>query len=132
MNEFNDVKQETIRFLKFGLVGISNVLVALCIYYLFLYFGTHYILANTIGYIVSVFNSYLWNSKFVFKHDHRQKMNKLIKTYLAYGVTYCINSICLWLLVDIMDISDTLAPILVLFIVVPINYIMSRFWVYTK
>lgn len=132
MKKLDNVKQEAIQFVKFGLVGVSNVVVALSIYYLFLYLGMHYIFANTIGYVVSVFNSYVWNSRFVFKHDHREKTSKIIKTYLAYGATYCVNSFCLWLFVDILNISNTLAPILVLFIVIPINYIMNKCWVYKK
>lgn len=119
-----------LQFIKFGIVGVSNVAVALAVYYLLKACGMNYILANTIGYIISIVNAFLWNSTFVFKSSLDKKKIKFIKTFIAYGVTYFINTLSLWIFVDIVKISETIAPLMVLVVVIPINFIMNKCWVY--
>lgn len=118
------------QFIKFGLVGVSNVAVALAIYYLLKFFGMNYILANTIGYVISIVNAFLWNSTFVFKHSLDKKKTKFIRTFIAYGITYFINTLSLWIFVDIVNVSETIAPLIVLIIVIPINFLLNKRWVY--
>ncbi len=56
------------QFMKFGIVGLSNTAISLGIYYLFIWINRNlYLIGNAVGFIVSVLNSYFWNSKFVFK-----------------------------------------------------------------
>lgn len=119
-----------LEFIKFGVVGVSNVAVALAVYYLLESFGMNYILANTIGYVISVVNAFLWNSTFVFKSSSDKKKTKFIKTFMAYGITYFINTLSLWVLVDIVKLSETIAPLMVLIIVIPINFTLNKCWVY--
>ena len=35
-----------VQFIKFGMVGVSNTVVSLATYYLFTFFGVHYLIAN--------------------------------------------------------------------------------------
>ena len=46
--------KSVVQFIKFGIVGISNTLIALAVYYLLLRFGALYLIANTISWVVSV------------------------------------------------------------------------------
>ena len=61
------MKSEICQFIKFGLVGISNTLVAYVTYSLCVYIGIHYLIANAIGFFISVLNAYYWSDRFVFK-----------------------------------------------------------------
>ena len=55
-----------IQFLKFCVVGLSNTVISLAVYYIILYFGAHYVIASILSFIISVLNAYYWNYKYVF------------------------------------------------------------------
>ena len=62
-----------VQFIKFGMVGVSNTVVSLATYYLFTFFGVHYLIANALGFVTGTLNAYYWNSKFVFKEEAKEK-----------------------------------------------------------
>ena len=66
------------QFIGFGLVGVLNTTIGLVIYYLFIWVNTDwYIWGNMVGFVVSTFNAYIWNSKFVFKDkNHVDDLSK--------------------------------------------------------
>jgi putative flippase GtrA len=118
-----------IQFIKFGIVGISNTLISLTIYYLLIYFNLNYIIANTIGFVCSVINAYIWNSKYVFISDvERNIFRSFIKVFISYGFTFLLGTILLYLWVDVLNISKFLAPIINLFITIPLNFLLNKLW----
>lgn len=124
-----------VQFLKFGIVGASNTLVSMAIYYLLLFFGIHYIPANTAGYIAGTLNAYYWNSKYVFKKEDgevRSARKSLFRSFLAYGVTYLISTALLYIWVDIFGISDKIAPIMNLVITTPLNFLLNKLWAFKR
>ena len=54
------------QFVKFGIVGVSNTAISLCVYEICIHLGLHYVLSNGIGLVVSVINAYYWNNRCVF------------------------------------------------------------------
>ncbi len=57
-----------IQFLKFGIVGVSNTLIAFAIYTLLLkVFGVWYIAASAIGFAVGAVNGFLLNRRWTFQ-----------------------------------------------------------------
>ena len=119
------------QFVKFGVVGVSNTLLALTIYYvLVLIFGINYILANTAAFAISVLNAYYWNSKYVFKQSTNSMSKRLIKVYVSYGITFFISTGLLFLMVDIIGISEVVAPIINLSVTVPLNFLLNKFWAF--
>lgn len=118
-----------IQFIKFGIVGISNTLISLTIYYILIYLNINYIVANAIGFVCSVINAYFWNSKYVFKSDiERNIFRSFIKVFISYGFTFILGTILLYLWVDVLDISKLLAPIINLFITIPLNFLINKLW----
>ena len=124
--------QGFMQFVKFCLVGVSNTAISLGVYYIFLIIDPSlYIIGNAAGFVVSVLNSYFWNSRFVFnKKDEAGKT--IIKTFAAYGTNLLLGTVLLYLFVDILHISEYLAPLLNLFITVPLNYFLNKKWVMKK
>lgn len=123
--------QFVIQLIKFGLVGLSNTAVSLAIYYLLVYLDIHYILANLAGFVVSVLNSFYWNRKYVFKSSGNIA-SSLVKTFISYGFTFVLGSLLLFIMVDLVEISAYIAPILNLLVTIPLNYMMNRFWAFRK
>ena len=54
-------------FVKFCLVGVTNVGIFYTIYYILLKLDVNYLLANTFACLIAILNGYIWSSKFVFK-----------------------------------------------------------------
>lgn len=159
-------KSSVIQFIKFGLVGIFNTLVNYLVYVFFVALGVHYVIANTLGFIISVLNAYFWGSRFVFKEDETKEKRVwwqvLLKTYASYALGFGINTVLLILWIDMLrigvyfgfvgdiigwasgflsflpksmtadEISEIIAPILNMFITVPINFVINKFWAYRQ
>lgn len=117
------------QFLKFGIIGVSNTIISLSIYYLLLNFGINYILANIVGFIISVLNAFFWNNKYVFKNSLNKK-NKVLKTYISYGITFVLSNLLLFIFVNFLGISKIIVPIMNLVIITPINFILSKYWAF--
>ena len=82
-------KEVLVQFIKFGIIGASNTLVSTSIYYVFIWIDPKlYFLGNVVGWIVSVFNSFYWNNRFVFKNSEFSWWQKLLRTYMAYGGSF--------------------------------------------
>lgn len=123
-----------LQFLKFGLVGVLNTVIAYVVYLFFIMVGIHYMFSNLIGFTVSVINSYYWNSRYVFKVDGQRAWWKtLAKTYISYaGTGIVLSSLLLFLWVDVFGIMEEVAPLLNLLFTVPINFVVNKFWAYQK
>lgn len=134
----------TVQFVKFGLVGVSNTLVYWVCYSLLVRFGCHYALANGIGFVISVLNSFLWNSLFVFRKDDgkndeektdagkkRSTAAALVKTFISYALTgLVLQTFLLHLLIDIAGISAYIAPLLCVCVTTPLNFLLNKFWTF--
>ncbi len=155
-----------IQFIKFGLVGVSNTAVNYIIYLIFVSLGVQYLIANAIGFFVSVLNAYFWGSRFVFKEDDTKQKRVwwqvLLKTYASYLLGFFLNQILLWVWIDLTDIgqyfmftgdiinacigvvgiapkqftsgdlSQIIAPVINIFVTVPINFVINKFWAYRQ
>lgn len=126
------VKKTILQFVKFCLVGAVNSGVSLVIYYIFTAIDERmYIVGYILGYVISIFVAYLLNKVFVFEQKKNTGHAKLlVKIYLVYGITLAIGSGFILLQTDILGISKKIAPIINLFLTVPINFILNKFWVF--
>lgn len=122
-------RDTAIQFIKFGIVGVSNTAIGLGTYYLFLYFGCHYMVANVLSWLISVFNAYFWNNRYVFKNEVAW-IRALVKTYLSYGFSFLGGCLCLYVLVEWMGVSDKIAPLLTLLLTIPMNFLLNKFWTF--
>lgn len=122
------------QFIKFGFVGVLNNIISYGIYILLVALNINYIVANIIGFSVSVVNSYYWNSKYVFEQTQkRNRWRTFIKTYISYATTGIIlNGILLIAWVELLSVSQYVAPILNLIVTVPVNFLLNKLWAYKK
>lgn len=129
-----DIKKLFIQFIKFGLVGITTTLLSYGIYSILVFIGVPYLMANIIAFVIGTLNSFLWNSACVFKKDESEKRNPLfvlLKTFLTYGSTSLVlSSLFLFILVEKINCSEYVAPILILFVTFPLNFFINKFWAY--
>ena len=125
------IKKIFYQFIKFGLVGISNTLISLAIYYIMVWMGFHYIVANLVGFVITVINSFYWNNKYVFKkQNEKNKKKSFVKMACSYGLTALLSNGLLFLFIDVMNISKYIAPLICLMISVPLNFVLNKIWAF--
>lgn len=124
------------QFIKFGIVGISNTVISYVVYAILVYLGMHYLVANVVSYFAGVANSFVWNSKFVFKAEddpNRNPAKVFVKTLAASAFTgLVINNLLLMLWVGIFHLNEYLGPLLNLVVTFPLNYVLNKYWAYKK
>lgn len=122
------------QFVKFGIVGMSNTLISYVVYVVLVGLQINYVLASIAGFIVSVFNSYYWNNKYVFKKqedEQRTWWKTLIKTFVSYaGTGLVLSNILLVIWVEWIKVPKIVAPLINLLITVPLNFIINKFWAF--
>ena len=119
------------RFLKFGIVGVSNTLIAWITYYGLLFLGVHYQIANVAAFIISVTNAFIWNKFWVFK-DRPVDKKTPIKFFIIYGGNLLLSMLIAYIWVDVLHWSEFLVPFVSLCITVPLNFILNHKWAFAK
>ena len=124
-------KETLVQFIKFGFIGASNTLISTAVYYLFVWVDPKlYFIGNVVGWVVSVFNSFFWNNRFVFRDSQFSWWQKLIRTYIAYGGSFIVGSILLALQVQVLGVSEWIAPWINMVITIPLNFVLNKFWAF--
>lgn len=91
-------------------------------------------IANIISIIVAILFAYIVNSKYVFQDkcetlkDHIQPFCKFVSARL---LTMVIEVGGVWLLVEVMGMNGMVGKFCTQFIVLALNYIFSKFFVFT-
>lgn len=121
--------QAFLQFIKFCLVGVSNTAISLAVYYIFILINRElYIIGNVTGFVISVLNSYFWNSRFVFQKKN-ERGKTILKTFMAYGTTLILGTVLLYVFVELMYVSEFIAPLINLIVTIPINFLLNKLWV---
>lgn len=124
------------QFVKFGIVGLSNTFISYAVYVVAVFLGAYYMVGNVLGFIVSVLNSFYWNNKYVFKQKDGMKrswVGALIKTFISYGFTGLIlSSALLYLWIDVLHVSEYIAPIINLLVTIPLNFLLNKLWAFKQ
>ena len=119
------------KFIKFAIVGFGNLFISLVTYYLLVFFSINYQIANIGGFITGSLNGYIWNKLWVFK-ENKQNIISIIKFYSTYLATWLFSAALLYIWIEIIGISDKIAPVINIFITTPINYLLNKYWVFNK
>ena len=138
-----EIWDKFIQFVKFAIVGFSNVIVSYGVYLAFFFLfqiagvlpDSDYLVAQLIGYILSIFWSFYWNRKYVFAEGQNVVpwYQALMKSFIAYSFTgVFLNSVLSFLWVEIVGLSKVVAPVINLLINVPVNFVMNKFWAFKK
>jgi putative flippase GtrA len=120
-----------IKFLNYLKFGVLNTLASLIIIYTLIFFGNDPYLSNLIGYVYGVFQSFYLNKTYVFS------INKVLFSHykgflIAFLVSYTINAIFLWVMLDILLINTYLAQFLCMGIYAVVFFLMLKMRVYVE
>ena len=121
------------QFIKFGIVGVSNTLISMAVYYIFIWINPElYLIGESAGFVLGTLNAYYWNNRYVFKAGNTGHLKRLLKTFLAYGATYLLGLLILYLLKDKAKMSVYIIQVIKLAVTIPLNFLLNKFWAMKK
>ncbi|MDO4925287.1 MAG: GtrA family protein [Turicibacter sp.] len=126
------LSDDLFRFIKFGLVGVLNTAINWIIFILLNSLGAYYIISNIISYSLSTLNSYIWNSKWVFKYNGDNIKETTFKFIILNIIGLILNTCILYVLVDILGLSKIIGLIITTGIVMILNYFINKLWVFSR
>ena len=119
------------QFIKFSLVGLSNTIINLFVYYVLIFCGAHYIVAYTFGFLISVCNAFYWNNKYVFKNkQEKSTLRAFVKTFASYGFSFFLSVVLMGIIVEKIGISYYFAPFCKMIITIPLNFLLNKLWAF--
>jgi putative flippase GtrA len=117
------MKAELLRFAKFVLVGGLNTTLTFGIYEILLLYLT-YLPAYTLAFASGIAISYLLSGSLVFRSE--LSVRRGVVYALFYLGVYLLNAVLIAFCVRSLGIAPAWAPLLVLVITVPVNFIGAR------
>lgn len=124
------------QLIEFGIVGLSNNVIYYIAYAILILLSVPYLVAGSVGFLVSVINAYYWNNKYVFRTEDSEKRvwwKVFVKTFIAYaGTGLVLNNLLLIFWINLCGIPEMIGPIINLFVTIPINFVLNKFWTFKK
>lgn len=122
---------EGIKYLFFGFLSF---LVSMITYYLSrLLFD--YVISNIISWVVAVIFAYVTNKIWVFE-SKTNSFKALLKEFAKFVVsrifTLILETLVLYLMVDLMHINDIIVKLIAQIIVILTNYVLSKLIIFKK
>jgi len=114
------------QFLKFSFVGVLNTIITLLTIWVFVsIFSTSHYMANVVGYVFGVLNSYFLNKIWTFSHKSKTGVT-FIKFIGVFGFTYLIQFSVLSLLLNFSKIDPFVCQILAMITYTFLNFVINK------
>lgn len=131
-----DLYKKYEEIINYIIVGGMTTVISILSYYLFrLIFSNNsnfYIqLSTVLSWIVAVTFAYFSNRIFVFKSKNSKSLES-VKFVTSRIMSLLIEMLVMFILTGILKINDKIAKILVQFIIVILNYLFSKIFVFKK
>ena len=125
------------RFIKFGLVGSSGVIVNLLFVWLTLLLIDDESIASAIGIFVSVFTNFLLNDAWTWGDRHKKAgastfLLRAVQYYLASGVAVAIQFGTTMVFIHGLNQSVFLGQITGIVLGMFINFVVNNFWTFRE
>jgi len=118
------------QFLKFGIVGISNTLIALAVYTVLLkVLGVWYLAASAIGFALGAVNGFLLNRRWTFS-DHVGDALTPVRWGIVQSCGLALNEGLLYVFVHDVRLDKLIAQLCATAIVTVLTFVANRAWTF--
>lgn len=124
--------QEGMRYLIFG--GVSTI-INIIVFMILNYFGTSTLISNFIAWIISIIFGYVTNKMCVFYSitSSKRKLLQEATSFLGCRIfTLIIDEIYMYITIDILNLNSLLMKIISNIIVIFLNFVFSKIWIFKK
>ena len=123
--------REIIDYIIFG--GLTTLVNIVAFFIFETLLGWPYLIANAVAIVLSILFAYITNKLFVFK-TRNMTFNENMKEFLKFIgfrlVSGLADMAAMWMLVDLISIDTNIAKLLTQFIVVILNYVFSKLFIF--
>ena len=118
------------QILKFGVVGTLAFVIDYGLLYALTEFGhIYYLVSSIISFSVSVIFNYILSIKWVFDVQKKQGVKEFITFIVLSVIGLIINSVLMYVMVDLMNIHYMIAKIVATIIVMVYNFITRKIFI---
>lgn len=138
MKKIKEIFKRYHEIIMYVIVGGMTTVVSLASYYLLTFTildannPIQLQVANIISWILCVSFAFVTNRKYVFESKNKNITKECLDFFLARLSTLIIDMLSMGLMVSVFKINDSIAKIIVQFIILVLNYILSKFLVFKK
>lgn len=128
---FNKYK-EIILYVVFG--GLTTI-VNFIVFFSLNMFGMNYLMRNAIAIIVSIMFAYITNKICVFNTESNSIKSIVLeftKFISCRGFSALCDMFCMYVIVSLMNLSEIFAKIVTGIIVILLNYVFSKYFIFKK
>lgn len=119
-----------VQFLKFGIVGVSNTLIAFAVYTVLLkVFGVWYVAASGIGFAVGAVNGFLLNRRWTFR-EHVGDALTPVRWAVVQTCGLGLNLALVYLFVHDLGMDELVGQIPTTVIVTVLTFAVNRSWTF--
>ncbi len=115
-------KEEALRFI---IVGIGAFFISLSVYYIMYVFGADHNLSYISAYVLSTLFNFFGSTLFTFKS--RLTIGRAISFALSHLFCLSIHVTVLNIIMAYLGLSEKVAPLIVMVLLLPLNFTMIRF-----
>lgn len=132
----SNTKRQVRELTLYGICGALSTILDVGLFWIFAnIFDFHYLVANAIAWILAIIFSFLANKYFVFESKSFKRdvwVKEAAEFFCARGLACGIDMGGMYILVSVLDINKNYAKLIVTLVVIIINYIISKFWIFKK
>ena len=135
----NKIKELLIKYeevIRYLIIGVLTTIVSLATYYILTFtvldpkVSIQLQITNVISWIVSVTFAYFTNRKYVFKLKEKKNIKEASKFYLSRLSTLLLDMLLMQIFVIRLKFNDKIIKLIVQFVVIVLNYVLSKFLVF--
>ena len=114
--------------------GVLTTVVSLIVYYLFMFLTDNYWIATVLKNVAGILFAYFTNRGMVFgsKAVGSQKVGEFFKFVSSRLLTFGLDLLMMFVMVDLLSVNEMIAGALSTVIVILLNYVLSKLFVFTK
>lgn len=116
--------------INYIIVGALTTLVSILSYYLFRFIIKNYVILSIISWICAVSFAYITNRTFVFESKNENIITELSKFFSCRLLTLGLEVSLMTLFVSGFHINDMISKIVLQFVILVLNYILSKLFVF--
>lgn len=125
------MKDNTKEMISYIIVGILTTTVNYACYFILLKLHCHWIISNSVAWLMAVIFAFYTNKKYVFKSTKNPK-DEITSFFIMRLATLIIENLSLFLFIETLGIQQIIAKIIVSVTTVILNYILCKFKIFRK
>ncbi len=111
--------------------GISTAINLVILFALIYFTDIHYIVGNTIAYIIAVIINYFFNKRLVFNSDKDIK-KELLGFVFVRAASLALDNACYYIAVDILGGNVYISRVLVSVLIISVTYVINKKVIFKK